>query len=178
MRMPRKRKRSFIRGYATVIFQLLAVTYLLFCIAFYLTSPTSARFTDTEKVKGTLSAAADFGNNKEESDKNSKNERKNEQPAETKDKKLKPEGKKSSATEDQKLKHKNQNHTAADHQKGKNSSEQNKANKAGKHTKEPTKTREESNPSSEQARDFKGKNAEESDHHSIFPPKSDVDNGK
>lgn len=120
MRMPRKRKRTFIRGYATVIFQLLAVTYLLFCIAFYLTSPTSARFTDTEKVKGTLSAAADFGNNKEKSDKNSKNERKNEQPAETKDKMVKKESKQTSITEGEKLRDKSQKHTVPDHEKGEN----------------------------------------------------------
>jgi YqxM protein len=45
---------------------MVAIVYLLFYLAFQLTAPTSAYFNDLEQVRGSLSAADDFGGDDEE----------------------------------------------------------------------------------------------------------------
>lgn len=59
-----KNSRQLKNKYTNMAFQWLAITYLLFCIAFQLTSPTTAHFNDIETVRGTLSTADVFDEDK------------------------------------------------------------------------------------------------------------------
>lgn len=50
----------------SILFQSLAVVYLLFCLAYLLTSPTSASFHDVKSIDVTLAAASEFDQTEEQ----------------------------------------------------------------------------------------------------------------
>ena len=76
-------KRNPNKRLTTLFFKLFAVVYLSFCIAFLLASPTTAYFQDFESAFTNISAADNFGEGQDESDKTASDERDKPQTAAT-----------------------------------------------------------------------------------------------
>lgn len=87
-----KQNRSLKKSYVNVIIKLFAMSYLLFCIGFLITAPTTAYFNDVENASVAVSVAGDSNNEDEEwkdpkeSDEKSGNGPDGSQPSEIEDK--------------------------------------------------------------------------------------------